>query len=173
MKKILCVIDMQNDFITGTLGTKEAEGILERVRGKMATYDKKNIVATQDTHDTNYFNTQEGKKLPVEHCIKGGEGWEIHSTLQPFLLAEQIFEKNTFGSEQLADFLKAEYEKESFVLEMVGLCTDICVVSNALLCKAKIPELEIEVDGDCCAGVTTESHQKALDTMRMCQINIV
>ncbi len=173
MRKILCVIDMQNDFITGTLGTKEAEGILENVRGKMATYDKKDIVATQDTHNTNYLNTQEGINLPIEHCIKGSEGWAIHSALQPFLLAEQIFEKNTFGSEQLADFLKAEYEKEAFVLEMLGLCTDICVVSNALLCKAKIPELKIVVDGACCAGVTPESHEKALDIMRMCQINIV
>ena len=164
-KKTLIVIDMQNDFIDGSLGTKEAEAILPKVRVKIREYESRGdeIIFTRDTHGENYLDTPEGKKLPVKHCIEGTKGWEIAEGLSvPWA---KYINKPGFGY--------TGWNKESFEeIEMVGLCTDICVVSNALILKAYFPEVEITVDAACCAGVTPDSHRAALETMKMCQINI-
>ena len=173
MKKILVVVDMQNDFIDGALGTKEAEAIVERVAAKMKEYDADCIYATRDTHYENYLETSEGKNLPVAHCIKGTYGWEINKIIQKELTNAVIIDKPTFGSYELTEILFDLYEKEKGLeIELVGLCTDICVVSNALLFKAKMPEAVISADASCCAGVTPESHEAALQTMKMCQIMV-
>ena len=171
MKKLLIVIDMQNDFIDGSLGTKEAQAIVPAVAAKIASYPPKDIVATMDTHGADYLRTQEGKKLPVKHCIKGTDGWQIRPEIAALLGRARIYEKPTFGCEQLAQDLKQV--KGLKEVEIVGLCTDICVVSNALLIKAALPELRITVDSACCAGVTPEKHLAALETMRSCQIEVV
>ena len=172
MKKILIVIDMQNDFIDMALGTKEAAAIVNQVKEKIRSYPAENVIATMDTHGTNYMETQEGKNLPVEHCIKGTEGWEIRPDIQELLRGAKIFEKPTFGSMAMTEYIRDLSEKEELELEMVGLCTDICVVSNALLLKAAMPEIRISVDAACCAGVTPEKHLAALETMRSCQIYV-
>ena len=172
MKKILIVIDMQNDFIDGSLGTNEAERIVENVKAKIRTYPSDDIFATMDTHEADYLNTQEGRNLPVEHCIRGSHGWEIREDIKALLKDAKIYEKPTFGSVDLARDLQALSEKEKIELELVGLCTDICVVSNALLLKAYMPEVKIAVDSACCAGVTPEKHEAALETMRSCQIEV-
>lgn len=173
MKKILVVVDMQNDFIDGALGTKEAEQIVEPVMHKIKEYNTGNIYATRDTHGEDYLSTQEGKNLPVEHCIKGTQGWEIRSEIAELLDGAVIVDKPSFGSLNLAELLYEENKKEELEIELIGLCTDICVVSNAILLKAKMPEIKISVDASCCAGVTPESHAAALETMKMCQINIL
>ena len=173
MKKILVVVDMQNDFIDGALGTKEAEQIVEPVMHKIKEYNITNIYATRDTHGEDYLSTQEGKNLPVEHCIKGTQGWEIRSEIAELLDGAVIVDKPSFGSLELAELLYEENKKQELEIELVGLCTDICVVSNAILLKAKMPEIKISVDASCCAGVTPESHKAALETMKMCQINIL
>ena len=173
MKKILVVVDMQNDFIDGALGTKEAEQIVESVMHKIKEYNITNIYATRDTHGEDYLSTQEGKNLPVEHCIKDTQGWEIRSELAELLDGAVVVDKPSFGSLKLAELLYEENKKEELEIELVGLCTDICVVSNAILLKAKMPEIKISVDASCCAGVTPESHAAALETMKMCQINIL
>lgn len=169
MKKVLVVIDMQYDFINGSLGTPEAEKIVPAVKAKIAEAQANGdiIVYTRDTHFENYLETQEGKKLPVVHCIKGTHGWEIEESL--YVEKAKIYDKPTFGSLDLVHEIVASPCQE---VEMIGLCTDICVVSNALLLKAYLPELEISVDSKCCAGVTPASHQAALETMKMCQITI-
>lgn len=172
MRKILIVIDMQNDFIDGALGTAEAVKIVEAVKEKIRSYPPENVTATMDTHFENYMQTQEGKYLPVPHCIKGSSGWEIRPDIAGLLKDAKIYEKPTFGSTQLAQDLKAISEKEEIELELIGLCTDICVVSNALLLKAAMPEVTIYVDASCCAGVTPEKHAAALETMRSCQIQV-
>ena len=188
MKKVLIVVDMQNDFIDGALGTKEAQAIVPNVKKKIEDYMAQgyDIVFTRDTHQTNYLETMEGKKLPVEHCIEGTLGWEISSELgDP--MAHSIVDKPNFGYphwvSNLSDFNVVEDEDDwenSYLdeetpesIEIVGLCTDICVVSNALILKAVYPEVEITVDASCCAGVTPESHKAALTTMKMCQINVI
>lgn len=168
MKKMLVVIDFQNDFIDGSLGTKEAQEILPRVIKKIQEYSEKDRFATQDTHFENYLSTQEGKNLPVIHCVKNTFGWEIRKEAQ--LGYHRIFEKNTFGSTQLAQFIKEEQPDE---VELIGVCTDICVVSNALLIKAFSPEIKIVVDASCCAGVSPERHFAALEVMRSCQIEVI
>jgi len=172
MRKILIVIDMQNDFIDAALGTKEAVAIVDAVKKKIWTYPARDIIATMDTHGENYMETQEGKYLPVPHCIKGSEGWKIRPDIAELLKGAKIYEKPTFGSTALAADMKALSEKEDIELELIGLCTDICVVSNALLLKAAMPEVKISVDPSCCAGVTPEKHMAALETMRSCQIQI-
>ena len=173
MRKILIVIDMQNDFIDGALGTKEAEAIVENVKAKIRSYDPRDVIATRDTHEANYLQTQEGKYLPVEHCIRGTEGWEVRPDIAELLTEAQVYDKPTFGSTRLAEDLAALAAREELELELVGLCTDICVVSNALLLKATMPEVRISVDPACCAGVTPESHEAALRTMASCQIQMV
>ena len=172
MRKMLIVIDMQNDFIDAALGTKEAVAIVDAVKKKIWTYPARDIIATMDTHGENYMETQEGKYLPIPHCIKGTKGWEIRPDIAELLKGAKIYEKPTFGSTALAADLKALSEQEEIELELIGLCTDICVVSNALLLKAAMPEVKISVDPSCCAGVTPEKHMAALETMRSCQIQV-
>ena len=168
--RILLVIDMQNDFIDGALGTKEAQAIVGNVKAKIEEYRKKGdtVIFTRDTHGEDYMTTQEGKNLPVPHCIKGTEGWEISAELD--VGDSLIIDKPTFGSKELSEYLSG-VEGLSEV-ELIGLCTDICVISNAMLIKAFMPEVKVSVDGSCCAGVTPESHSNALGSMKMCQIEI-
>ncbi|MDO4300413.1 MAG: isochorismatase family cysteine hydrolase [Clostridia bacterium] len=173
MRKILVVIDMQKDFIDGALGTEEAIGIVDNVVNKIKLYPIENVYATRDTHNENYMKTNEGRHLPVVHCVKNTEGWRINERIAETLGNAKIIDKPTFGSLELAEILKAENEREEIEIELVGLCTDICVVSNALLLKANMPEINIRVDSKCCAGVTPESHNSALETMKMCQIEII
>ena len=172
MKKILVVVDMQNDFIDGALGSPEAVSIVGKVVEKIGQYDRKCIIATRDTHGSNYLETSEGKYLPVEHCIKGTPGWEIREEVALAMPEALIVDKPTFGSTRLVKLLQSEYENEEIEIELVGLCTDICVVTNALLLKTALPDVKITVDGSCCAGVTPESHKAALLTMKMCQVEI-
>ncbi|MBQ1424203.1 MAG: cysteine hydrolase [Lachnospiraceae bacterium] len=173
MRKILIVIDMQNDFIDAALGTKEAVAIVEKVKEKIRSFEASDVIATMDTHGEDYMQTQEGKYLPVPHCIKGSDGWKIRPDIAELLEEAKIYEKPTFGSTALAEDLKELSGKEEIELELIGLCTDICVVSNALLLKAMMPEVQISVDASCCAGVTPEKHEAALETMRSCQIRVV
>ena len=176
MKKVLVVVDMQNDFIDGSLGTKEAEGIVGAVTEEIRKdYDL--IVATRDTHDENYLSTNEGKHLPVVHCVKDTKGWQIADAVEEALKEKEdltILNKPTFGSEDVVKTLK-EYDKENPIgsITLIGLCTDICVVTNALLIKTAFPEIPVNVIGNCCAGVTPESHEAALLTMKMCQIEVL
>jgi nicotinamidase-related amidase len=172
MRKLLVVVDMQNDFIDAALGTKEAVEIVPNVINKIKSYDPKDIFATRDTHKPEYMQTQEGKYLPVEHCIKGTPGWEIESRIAELLKDATIIDKPTFGSTELADRIREIAGREEIEVELVGLCTDICVVSNALLLKAYMPEVKISVDESCCAGVTPDKHKAAIETMRSCQIQI-
>ena len=173
MRKLLIVIDMQNDFIDAALGTAEAVAIVGAVKDKIRSYSGENVIATMDTHGENYMDTQEGKYLPVPHCIRGSAGWQIRADIAQLLTGAKIYEKPTFGSTAPAEDLKTLSEKEEIELELIGLCTDICVVSNALLLKAAMPEVQITVDSACCAGVTVEKHLAALETMRSCQIQVV
>ena len=166
--KLLVVVDMQNDFIDGALGTKEAEAIVPNVQQKIKEFENENIIFTRDTHGENYLNTNEGKHLPVPHCVKGTDGWQIAKALKTD--GAEIIDKPSFGSEELAVRAKALCPES---ITLVGLCTDICVISNALLLKAALPETPIFIDSSCCAGVTPESHQNALNAMKMCQIDIV
>ena len=174
MKKILIVVDMQNDFVDGALGTQEAVEIVGNVVSKIAGFDGR-ILATLDTHHSDYLNTAEGKKLPVPHCIGGTQGWLLNGKVL-YALSEKDYktiEKPTFGSTQLVEELRRIREQEEIEVELIGLCTDICVVSNALLLKAHFPEMRISVDASCCAGVTPGTHQAALETMKMCQIDVI
>ena len=172
MKEILIVVDMQNDFINGSLGTPEAEAIIANVVAKIGKYPRENVIATRDTHGANYLDTKEGAFLPVVHCVKGTEGWEIHPAVAAALGDVQKIDKPTFGSQELVDVLVEKNKEEAIAVEMIGLCTDICVVTNALLLKTALPETDVIVDASCCAGVTPESHQAALTTMTMCQVSV-
>ena len=170
MKNVLVVVDMQKDFIDGVLGTKEAFAIVDNVAEAIRSFDGE-VIFTRDTHFDNYMETQEGRNLPVPHCIKGTEGWQIDKKLEALRTDEmKVFDKPTFGSVELAAYLKENKEVEQVTI--VGLCTDICVISNALLIKANLPEVEITVLEKCCAGVTLQSHKNALEAMKMCQIKI-
>ncbi len=171
MKDILLVVDMQNDFVSGTLGTKEAETIVEKAVNKIKNF-KGSVFFTQDTHSASYLNSQEGKLLPIVHCIKNTKGWELVEPIKK-LANKNIYEKNSFGSLTLAETLKKLNEEESLSsITLIGICTDICVVSNAILLKTFLPEVKISVDISCCAGTTPENHNHAAAVMRMCQINI-
>ena len=202
-KHYLIVVDMQKDFIDGSLGTEEAQSIVEKVEEKILSYPKDRVYATLDTHGEDYLSTQEGKMLPVPHCIKGTEGWGLHPMLKDLILPDHFFEKGSFGSLQLAESMRTLFTKQvieeatmakntgnikdtveirgdaeigaypDFTIELVGLCTDICVVSNALLLKAFLPEIPISVDSSCCAGVTKEKHLAALETLRSCQVEVL
>lgn len=172
MQNILLVIDMQNDFIDGALGTPEAVAIVPKVREKIRSFDG-TVLFTRDTHGENYMETQEGKNLPVPHCIRGTEGWQIRPELEELRVTEPI-DKGTFGSDELGKILRDLNDEDPIgTITVIGLCTDICVISNALLAKAFLPEVPIEVDASCCAGVTPESHENALKAMASCQIRIV
>ena len=168
MGKTLIVVDVQNDFVDGSLGTKEAQAIIPNVKKKIKEYRDRGdqIIFTRDTHPTNYLETYEGKHLPVVHCIKGSVGWQISDKLDFDVEKDILIDKPTFGYLNWKDF---DFEE----VEICGLCTDICVISNALIIRAIYPEIDITVDSSCCAGVTPESHKAALETMKMCQIKIV
>lgn len=173
MKHFLVVVDMQKDFVDGALGTKEAVAAVPAVVGKIEGFDGE-IFATLDTHGENYLQTAEGKNLPVPHCIKGTDGWQLNSAVAE-ALAEKGYtpvEKPTFGSTALPGMIASAAGGDDFTVEIIGLCTDICVVSNALLLKASFPEAPLSVDAACCAGVTPEKHEAALETMRSCQIQV-
>lgn len=174
MKKVLVVVDMQNDFVDGALGTKEAVQIVENVADKVKAFDGK-VIVTYDTHFENYMNTNEGKNLPVPHCIKGTEGWQLNDSVEKALIGKDVIrtEKETFGSIELPKLIKEYAGTEEVQIQLIGLCTDICVVSNALILKANYPEADICVYASCCAGVTPDTHQAALETMKMCQIKIM
>ena len=162
MRNILIVVDMQNDFIDGSLGTKEAQEIVTPVAGKIRNFEG-------DIY---------GKNLPVKHCICGEDGWALNSEIMQAIAetkaeVHNFCRKGTFGSMELAQILKETYEDQEVEIELIGLCTDICVISNAMLIKAALPEVKVSVDSSCCAGVTPESHRNALEAMKMCQIEIV
>ena len=169
MSKILIVVDMQNDFIDGVLGSAEAVAIVPYVKALIESFDGK-VLFTRDTHFENYMQTQEGKNLPVPHCIKGTDGWQIRAELDALRKTEPI-DKITFGSSNLVEVLRAEPDIES--ITFVGLCTDICVISNAMVVKAFYPEIPLYVDARGCAGVSPESHKRALDAMSVCQIKVL
>lgn len=191
MKRFLVVVDMQKDFVDGALGTPEAAAIVGNVVNKIGEYaapscdegDNKHIIVTYDTHFENYMDTMEGANLPVSHCIKGTDGHKLDINVQRALegTTYTVIEKLTFGAKNLPDIIADMVKKgasaddvmdEAFEIELIGLCTDICVVSNAMLLKANFYEKKITVDASCCAGVTPETHDAALATMKMCQINI-
>ena len=173
MKKILVVVDMQKDFVDGALGTKEAVAIVDNVAEKIKDFDGK-IFVTYDTHFENYMETREGKNLPVPHCIKDTEGWKLDKKVEAALDGKDVtrIEKVTFGSVELPELIREYVAGDKFEVCMIGLCTDICVVSNALIVKATFPETDICVDAKCCAGVTPQAHEAALMTMQSCQIKI-
>lgn len=173
VKKVLIVVDMQNDFVDGALGTAEALGIVDRVASRISEFEGR-IFATLDTHETNYLETAEGRKLPVPHCIRDTKGWLLNEKVLCALSDKdyKTIEKPTFGSVCLVEEMRKLREEEEIEAELMGLCTDICVVSNALLLKAYFPEMRISVDASCCAGVTPETHKAALETMKMCQIEV-
>nr|WP_024835485.1 isochorismatase family cysteine hydrolase [Clostridium sp. 12(A)] len=166
MKKTLIVVDMQNDFIDGSLGTIEAQSIVKKVKDKITEYQNRGdeIIFTRDTHLSNYLHTNEGKHLPIEHCIFGEKGWFIADGLE--VPNCKYVDKSTFG---WCFWNNMKFDQ----VELIGLCTDICVVSNALILKASFPNIEITVDASCCAGATPETHKAALETMKMCQINVI
>lgn len=175
MSKYLVVIDMQNDFIDGVLGTEEAKAILPKVIEKVTSF-KETVMFTRDTHEENYLETQEGRNLPVEHCIRGTKGWELQKDLNEYAMKNHslIFDKPAFGSTGLAGCVSGIARMAPIdQIELVGVCTDICVISNALLLKAALPDTEIIVDASCCAGVTPESHKTALAAMKACQVTII
>lgn len=180
MNKILIVVDMQNDFIRGALGTEEAQVIVDNVVEKVMSYQPGTVIFTRDTHYGNYMDTQEGKNLPVPHCISGTFGWEIISELKNTEAYQfesdwhikNIIDKRSFGYHEWAQSL-IERGMRISEIELIGVCTDICVISNALILKANFPELPITVDASCCAGVTPEKHAAALEVMKSCQINVI
>lgn len=173
-KKILIVIDMQNDFVYGSLGTKEAIEIIEAVKYKILSYDKQDVYATRDTHLDDYLDTQEGKNLPVKHCILNTTGHDIIDELKNIIDENHIYNKPTFGSVELVQKIKEIYDENNgyITIEICGLCTDICVISNALMLKAYMPDITISLDEKCTAGVTPDLKKSAIDIMKSCQINI-
>ena len=181
--KILIVVDMQNDFIDGPLGTPEAVAVVDEIVKRIEDSTNELILFTKDTHQEDYLETPEGKKLPVVHCIEGTPGWETNnrilqawknkeSTVKLPELVDNTFNKPVFGSVDLVDFLKS-YPEQIDEIELLGVCTDICVVSNAIMIKNTLPDVKISVNARCCAGVTPQSHQEALNVMSMCQIDII
>ena len=174
MKRFLVAVDLQKDFVDGALGTKEAQAIVPNAVKKIKSFDGK-IFVTFDTHSEKYLSTAEGKKLPVTHCVRDTDGWQLNEEIKKALDGRDYIsvEKPAFGSVDLPKLIEKEANGEEFEIELIGLCTDICVVSNALLLKANFPEAPIAVDSSCCAGVTPQAHKSALDTMKSCQIDIL
>ena len=174
MKKFLIVVDMQKDFVDGALGSKEAVAIVPAAVKKIKEF-RGDILVTFDTHFDNYMETAEGRKLPVPHCIRDTDGWQLNKDIAAALEDKDYIpvEKLTFGSVDLPELIRAAFDGDAVSIELIGLCTDICVVSNALILKANFPEAQIAVDAKCCAGVTPEKHEAALETMRSCQIDII
>lgn len=173
MRKILLVIDMQNDFIDCALGTAEAQAIVPAVCAKIRQYDPADVYATRDTHFENYMESLEGHYLPVPHCIEGTDGWQLRPEIAALIREDHIIDKYTFGSEVLTELAFQMSTRDELEIELVGLCTDICVISNALLLRAKMPGTVIRVDAACCAGVTPQKHDAALVVMRSCQIEVI
>ena len=191
--KVLVVVDMQNDFITGPLGTPEAQAIVPKVAEKIKKYKDNGdvVIYTMDTHYPDYLETMEGRKLPIPHCIRLTDGWLIHPDILEAAgntYKKNVVEKETFGSRRLAPYMRSakydkldemgihageEYDRDFSTIEVVGLCTDICVISNIMCVKSEFPNIPIVVDSSCCAGVTPESHQRALEAMKMCHIDVV
>ena len=180
--KALIVVDMQKDFIDGALGTDEAAAIVANVVKRVENSKNELILFTKDTHQSDYLSTPEGKKLPVPHCIEGTDGWQINEdilnawrnnsdTIRLGELNENTFNKPVFGSVELVEFLKLRNDVDK--IEILGVCTDICVISNAIMIKNTLPNVEIDVNAACCAGVTPQSHKEALNVMSMCQINVI
>ena len=174
MKNILVVVDIQNDFVDGALGSKEAVAIIDRACRKIEGFEG-DIYVTLDTHNEDYMNTAEGRKLPVPHCIKGTDGWKLNADIEKTLKGKNavIIEKPTFGSQKLAELIAEKYEGEKLSVELIGICTDICVISNALTIRAHNTECDITVDSSCCAGVSTKTHDAALTVMKSCLINVI
>ncbi|MBQ6845074.1 MAG: cysteine hydrolase [Agathobacter sp.] len=171
MQNVLVVVDMQNDFIDGALGTKEAVAIVPKVKEKIENFDG-NVLFTRDTHFENYMETQEGKNLPVPHCIKGSEGWMIRPELD-VLRKTPAIDKVTFGSSFLPEKLLSMNAVDPIEsITFIGLCTDICVISNVMIAKAFLPEVPVIVDAACCAGVSPETHKNALEAMKVCQVKV-
>ncbi len=172
MQDILIVVDMQNDFIDGALGTREAQAIVDKVKGKILDF-KGPVIFTRDTHGENYMETQEGKNLPVPHCIKGSQGWQIRPELDALRKTRPV-DKPGFGSVELGQMLLDMNAEEAIgSVTLIGLCTDVCVISNALIIKAFLPEVPVKVDASCCAGISPQSHDNALSAMAMCQVEIL
>lgn len=176
MQRLLIVIDMQNDFINGSLGSNEAQAIVSHVIKRIETFDGP-VIFTRDTHSSEYLQTAEGKKLPIEHCIKGTKGWELHEKIEELRNNKNapVIDKITFGARDLPAYISSNMASFGGISSIIlcGLCTDICVISNALVLKTYFPEIPIIVDSTCCAGVTRESHENALKAMAMCQIEVV
>lgn len=174
--RVLVVVDMQNDFIDGSLGTQEAASIVPGVVEQIRKFEG-SVIATRDTHGQEYLDTAEGKKLPVVHCVKGTEGWQIREEVSRALTEKgecMIIDKPSFGSVELGEHIRELSRTEEIEeITLIGLCTDICVISNALLLKAYLPESNVRVISSCCAGVTPGSHEQALEAMKMCQIEIL
>ena len=172
--KLLLVIDMQNDFITGALANPEAEAIIEAVAEKIQDFQNEGrpVFFTRDTHGEDYMETQEGKRLPVPHCLRGSDGWQIADRLKAYADEEDVLDKPSFGSLQLPEWIEEKLGRAPEEIELCGVCTDICVISNAVILKAAFPETIVTVEGAFCAGVTPESHGNALEAMRACQVNI-
>lgn len=174
-KRILIVVDMQNDFISGSLGSDMAKAIVSNVADKIAKYNRQEdlVICTQDTHYDDYLSTHEGKFLPVSHCIEGTSGWDIAEEIEDALPLNAVFiEKSAFGSLPLVNTL-LENADETTVFELVGLCTDICVVANAIIVRTAFSENDVVVDSSCCAGTSEENHEAALKTMRSCHIKVI
>ena len=175
-KKFLIVVDMQKDFVDGALGSAEAQAILPAVDARIRQRRDEGwtVLATLDTHEADYIETREGRYLPVPHCIRGTEGWQLHPAVREALDGCETVEKPTFGSVRLPDIIRSRVSPEDHVtIELIGLCTDICVVSNAMLLKAAFPEADLAVCRSCCAGVTPAKHEAALETMASCQIDVI
>ena len=178
MKRVLVVVDVQNDFVDGTLGSAEAQAAIANICQKITNFEGGLIAVTQDTHSEDYLATKEGKALPVVHCVEGSDGWRINAAVAEALGARNDVEvayihKPTFGSEELLQRVGDYAQGEEFAIEFVGFCTDICVLSNALCLKAALPEAEVFVRAACCAGVTPASHDTALAAMAPCQIRVI
>ncbi len=173
MRKLLIVVDMQKDFTYGALRNEDAIAVIPNVRKKIEGFDGE-VIFTLDTHTPDYLDTQEGKKLPVVHCVKGTDGHKLVDELADLAEGALVLEKETFGSISLGEILKKNHEVKPYdEITLIGVCTDICVISNAMIVKAALPEVTVKVDSSCCAGVTTESHNTALDAMKACQIEVI
>lgn len=173
MRKVLVVIDVQNDFIDGTLGSEQSQKVILNIVNKIKEYDPWNIYLTRDTHYENYLDTQEGRNLPVVHCVEGTDGWQLRPEVAEAAGSAMIVDKPTFGSNKLAGILMSERAQEALEIEVVGLYTDMSVVSNVLLFKTAMPEAPITVDASCCAGTAAERHKAALETMKACQVKVI
>lgn len=168
----LIIVDVQKDFVDGVLGTKEAVAMIPYLVNKIKGF-KGEIIFTQDTHDRDYLSTIEGKKLPVIHCVKNTPGWNFEAAIIPFIKGRKVFQKPTFGSEKLVNYIKKQHQSSPITsIEVVGICTDICVISNVMMLKAALPNVLIKVDANACAGVTPQSHMRALESMVSIHIDI-